>query len=159
MGMGNDGSNAPQPWVQRQARTLFLRVPNSEWISVSRGSKREFRASQRAVSALWNVEPPTPVVAYRQHKVYGYDSKLMVLEEKWQEPLGAISAESLRREGFETLTEFRKHWMRRERRRFAPTRLVTCYRVRPWLEVDKEIMGRSLLETLYGEFLHETSES
>lgn len=145
--------HGPQPWTQHKASTIFLRVPVADWVHVSRGLKTEFRASAGACSAMWNLEPPAPVVAYRASHTLGYDSKLMVLEEKWQEPLGAISEESLKREGFETLGEFRKYWCARERRKFAPMRLVTCYRVHGFTFQDELDMGKRLLERLYGEFL------
>lgn len=154
--MANDGSHGPKPWTQRQARTIFLRVPTADWIDVTRGRKHEFRAGSGACSALWSVEPPTPVVAYRTRRIGGrdeYDSKLMVLERRWQEPLGAISAASLDAEGFETLAEFRRYWMTRERRRFTPTRMVTCYEVRPFVAGEDETLGRMLLKRLYGDWL------
>ncbi len=147
------GAHAPKPWKQRQARTIFLRVPASDWVRVSRGMKTEFCAASGACSALWNLEPPTPVVAYRHTEALGYDSELMVLEEKWQEPLGAINATSLEREGFETLAEFRQYWCERERRRFAPMKMVTRYRVRPWNYSDTEEMAQVLLDRLYGDHL------
>lgn len=155
--MGSDGSHGPRPFTQRQARTVFLRVPAADWIAVSRGRKREFRASHSACSALWDVKTPTPVVAYRVKRIGGqpdYEAKLMVLERRWQEPLGAISKESLEAEGFESLAEFRRYWMRRERRHFTPTRMVTCYRVRTFnADEDPDEMGRVLFDRLYGEFL------
>jgi hypothetical protein len=150
---GSDGSHGPRPWKQRQAHTIFLRVPTADWVEVSRGMKREFTAADGACSALWNLQPPTPVVAYRYHKALGYESELMVLEAKWQEPLGAISPESLENEGFTTLAEFRKYWCGRERRRFAPMKMVTRYRVRPWGYSDTEEMAKVLLDRLYGQWL------
>jgi hypothetical protein len=83
----------------------------------------------------------------------GHDAKLMVLEDKWLEPLGAITAESLANEGFETVAEFRRYWMAREKRRFAPTRMVTVYRVRLWTPGDRAALGDMLMERLYGEHL------
>lgn len=151
--MGADGSHGPRPFTQRQARTAFLRVPTADWIVVRRGIKREFRASPRAVSKLWSIEPPTPVVAYRYHESHGYDSKLMVLEDTWIEPLGAISEESLKAEGFANLAEFRRYFMARERTRFKPTRKITVYRVRPWLPADARFFGARLFGRLYGEFV------
>lgn len=151
--MASDGGHGPRPWTQHQARTNFLRVPHTDWINVSRGLKTEFRASHKSCSALWAVEPPTPVVAYRQHPSLGYDSKLMVLEAKWQEPLAAIGPESLEREGFDSFAEFRRYWTRREKRHFPPTRLVTAYRVRPWTEQDHTDMAAIVLNHLFGEWL------
>lgn len=151
--MAADGSHGPRPWRQRQARTIFLRVPAYDWVKVSRGVKTEFRASPKACSALWDVETPTVVVAYRQHAALGYDARLMVLEQRWQEMLGAITPESLGREGFETLAQFRTYWVARERRRFPPTRIVTAYRLRPFEPEDREEMARQVFERLYGEWL------
>ena len=151
--MGADGSQGPRPYTQRKARTIFLRVPNADWINVTRGIKTEFRAGSGACSAMWGVEPPTPVVAYRVHKVHGHEARLMVLERKWQEPLGAISEESLANEGFESLAEFRRYWMAREKRRFTPTRMVMAYEVRPFVPGEEHSLGVSLFNRLYGEFL------
>lgn len=150
--MASDGSNGPKPWTQRQARTVFLRVPNRDWAAVKNGAKTEFRPASGQVSGLKWVELPTPVVAYTK-SVRGYASKLMVLEARWQERLAAISPESLRREGFQSLAEFRRYWMARERRRFRPEHIVTVFRVRPWTPVDREVFADALLERLYGEFL------
>lgn len=77
----------------------------------------------------------------------------MVLEEKWLEPLGAISPASLKAEGFESIGEFRRYWMNREKRRFMPTRMVTVYRVRPWQDGDHDRFAALLLDRLYGEHL------
>lgn len=150
--MAADGSQGPQPYTQRQARTLFLRVPHVDWVAVTRGVKREFRASPRAVSKLWDTEPPTPVVSYRLHPSHGYDARLMVLEDVWMEPLGAITPESLEAEGFSSLAEFRRYFCLREKTRFKPTRKITVYKVRPWAEPDRERFAERLFERLYGAF-------
>lgn len=150
--MAADGSKGPRPFTQRQARTIFLRVPAQDWIAVKRGVKREFRGSTGTASRFFSVDPPTPVVAYRVRRGE-YDSKLMVLERAWQEPLGAISEESLAAEGFDSFGAFRRYWMQRERKRFTPTRRVWVYRVRPWSDADMEPMALRLLMRLYGEWL------
>lgn len=150
--MGSDGSNGPKPWKQRQARTIFLRVPAADWPLVSRGKKREFRAASGQVSALQFVEPPTPVVAYTERRGQ-HEGIIMVLERRWREPLGAITEESLEAEGFHTFEAFRRYWMQREKRRFRPTREVTVYRVRPWTPDDIEVFSLRILEHLYGEWI------
>jgi hypothetical protein len=152
--MGAEGHNGPRPYQQRALQTVFLRVPQADWPAVKRGIKTEFRAAngRGAVSQLWNVPTPIPVIAYTIRRGE-YDARLMILERFWQEPLGAISEESLRREGFANLAEFRTYWMAREHRRFRPTRKMFVYQVRPWLRDDVNESAVRLLRHLYGEFL------
>lgn len=150
--MGADGSKGPRPFKQRQARTIFLRVPAEDWIAVKRGVKREFRGGTGTATRFFGVETPTPVVAYRVRRA-DHEAKLMVLERAWQEPLGAISEESLAAEGFESFEEFRRYWTKRARKRFTPTRQVWVYRVRPWDDEDLAWLGARLLRRIYGEFI------
>lgn len=78
----------------------------------------------------------------------------MVLERTWQEPLGAISPESLAAEGFPDYAHFRRYWMRRTRKHFKPTRMVVAFRVRAWHgQADAILFGSEILTRLYGEFL------
>lgn len=150
MGSSGDG---PKPWRQAEARTVFLRVPYSEYAQVIAGRKSEFRASPRACSQLWSVEPPLPVVAYAIFPSRGYRGELMLLQGMWREPLGAISAESLERERQPDMAHFRRYWMKREKTAFKPTRMVSVFRVRPWSEHDRDEMAFKLLYRLYGEHL------
>jgi hypothetical protein len=152
--MAADGSHGPRPYTQRRASTTFLRVPVRDWPAVRSGYKTEFRAGvgRSAVPQLWGVDPPLPVVAYAIRNGR-HESLLMVLERLWMEPLGAISADSLRREGCETLADFRRYWMARERKRFTPTRKVFVYRVRLFTPQDEDWPGARIFEHLYGEFM------
>lgn len=144
----------PKPYTQRSASTVFLRVPREDWPLVKRGHKTEFRSGiGRNVTQGWNLVCPCPVVAYSVSKVTGYDNRLMLLEETWREPLGAITPESLEREGFSSFAEFRRYFMARERRHFTPTREVSAWRLRPWESSDFSAMAESLLKKLYGDFL------
>jgi hypothetical protein len=149
-----DGSLGPRPFKQRRVSTTFLRVPARDWPAVKRGYKTEFRAGngRNAVPQLFGIHTPCPVVAYSIRNGH-YDAKVMVLEELWQEPLGAISPESLAREGFKTFAEFRTYWLERERKRFRPTRQVFAYRVRPWAPQDADTLAGRMFSHLYGEFL------
>lgn len=150
--MGADG-HGPKPYTQRKAQTLFLRVPYSEWTTVTTGRKTEFRASPRSCSQFWDVEPPLPVVAYSIFPSRGFKRTLMVLEDSWREALEAISEESLRREGQPDIAHFRRYWMVREKTAYKPTRMVTVFRVRPWQGASDEArMGERLFERLYGEY-------
>jgi hypothetical protein len=151
--MGSHSSRGPLPYAQRQTSTVFVRVPPAEWAAVKIGVKREFRAGCGKHSALWNVQTPTPAVAYTVSRISGHRSALMVLEDVWREPLGAISPESLAAEGFESIAEFRRHWIAREHRSFPPLRVTTVYRVRPWTAADNREMADALLRRLYADFL------
>jgi len=153
--VASDGSRGPKPFTQVRQSTVFLRVPTTDWPLVKRGIKREFRSNtgRNKTPKLWHVEPPMPVVAYVVDQQGRHDARLMVLEDMRSEPLGAISPESLELEGFASLAEFRRYWMKREGRRFQPTRPVYVYRLRPWESGDAELMGRRLLERLYGDFV------
>lgn len=158
--MGADGSHGPRPFTQRQASTIFLRIPANEWVAITHGVKTEFRATPNSVTQALNLQTPTPVVAYRFVRGRGpdssHDSKLMMLEETWQEPLAAISLESLEREGHADMAHFRRYWMSRTRKRFAPTRMVRVFRVRPWAEGDWQVSAEILMNRLYGEFREAT---
>jgi hypothetical protein len=145
-------SAGPRPWKQRQARTIFLRVPVADWPAISKDRRREFRASPRAVPQLWDIDTPLPVVAYTVHPQQGHLYKLMVLEETWRERLEDISAESLAAEGHASFAHFRRAWMKREKTKFKPTREVSVFRVRPWVPDDDRRMADRLLERLYGAF-------
>lgn len=150
--MGTDGAG-PRPFTQRQARTIFLRAPYAEWGAITSGRKTEFRASPNACSQLWSVEPPTPAVVWADFPSRGPKRELMVLEATWREPLGAISAESLEREGHPSFPHFRRYWMKRNKIAFRPTRIVSVYQVRPVIPGDAELLGLVLFERLYGEFV------
>lgn len=158
--MAADGSRGPKPYTQRRFSTVFLRVPARDWPQVRLGYKTEFRAGtgKNAVPQLFGVPTPIPAVAYAIRNGR-HESQLMVLEACWQEPLGAISPESLRREGFASLAEFRRYWMEREHKRFAPTRHVFAYRVRPFTAADVETSALRIFDHLYGAFIDEIPSS
>jgi hypothetical protein len=152
--MGRNGLG-PRPYTARHARTLFVRVPVAEWPEVKRGYKREFRGTPGKQSALLRAEMPRPVVAYCLTTSEIYDTRLMLLEALRLEEVGAISDESLRREGFGSFEEFRRAWMRRNRngQKFRPTQKVFVYSIRPWEPKDRAEMGEAILQHLYGDFL------
>lgn len=150
-------TSGPKPWPQYEIRTTFLRVPWEDWAKVKLGVKTEFRMAGRHITQLWNVRCPTPVVGWAKSPTRDHDSRLLVLEATWSEPLGALSEESLAREGFETFGHFRRYWMERTKRRFPPLMKVQVYRVRPFAANDSLEMGHTLLHRLYGQHLDELS--
>jgi len=145
-----------RPIPRATARTTFLRIPRGDWAAVTVGDKTEFRSPGGPGTPLRNyLSPPSPVIVYSPRTPSGGPLKftLMALEEVWREPLGAISAESLANEGFESLDTFRRYWKDRfDRRRFAwdPLKPVTVFRLRPWRgEEDDAYFGRLFLERLF----------
>lgn len=143
--------------------TLYLRVPRQDWPAVKRGLKTEYRMAGRHASPLINVITPTPVVVWCPVR-YGPEpeQQLMVLLDVRMEPLGAISPESLAREGFETRKEFVDYWRHRgnggrvdPRAAFKPLTQVWVYHLRPWVGGDLEELGPELLRRLYRGHLDE----
>jgi hypothetical protein len=147
-----------RPIRRHSERTAFLRLPRQDWAAITQGVKTEFRSpGGPGVPPLSLLKPPTPVVVYSPPSRFGgveLYRALMVLESCRKEPLGAISAESLEAEGFESLQEFRRYWKRRfdrtRRRPWDPTRPISVFCLRPWLPVtDADRFARQLLERLY----------
>jgi hypothetical protein len=141
--------SAPKPFRSHRASTVFLRAPGGDWSKIKLGVKREFRLTG---SALLGLQCPTPVVVYTNRNGQ-YEQVVMVLEATWRETLGAISPASLEAEGFPSVAHFRRYWMGRTKRRFRPLDTCSVYRVRPWRDSDEQVMGMTLLNRLYGEFL------
>jgi hypothetical protein len=151
--MGADG-RGPTGLKSRQQRTLFVRVPTDDWPLVRRGMKTEFRGEIGKMATVFNVHTPTPCVAYARTRGESPDARLMILEKCWQEELGLISEESLQREGFNDVAEFRRYWVTRHRgKRFLPTRKVFVYRMGLWREDSRATMADLLLRRVYGDWL------
>lgn len=116
---------------------------------VRHGAQREFRAKDTPLK--WDLlKTPTPVVAFRDSQSLGRQEILMVLEDSWTEPLGAISRESLAAECCESIGEFRRKWLNRTGRRFPPNQNVRVFRVRPLTSDDRAIFADMIFEHLYG---------
>lgn len=145
--------SSPRPWTQFSAKTVFLRVPVEDWAAVSVGTKTEFRIPGRPAWAL-RVKPPTPVVAYAQHRNgVRVGNQLMLLEQTRSEPLGYLTDEALAREGFPDFAHFRRYWMKRRKEHFRPGDLCQVFRVRRITTDEYDYLGRLLLARLYGEHL------
>lgn len=145
-------------WSTYKASTIFLRIPRFDWPSVTTGEKTEFRAAGRHALAASRITFPVPVVGYTVWEHKPKTSRLLLLEHADTEPLGAISEESLRREGFwtgnhrESYKAFQHYWRHRRRHdAFRPLTTVWVYRVRPFTVDDVEPSARRLFERLYGE--------
>lgn len=163
MPRGNPRYYAPKPWHHFREVTLFLPVPRGDWSAVKVGAKTELRLREAETPLPYRegVMVPSPVVVYshdksgrNQHKrARRNDGALMVLEGLWREPVGAISPESLQREGFPELSHFRRYWMARTGDRFKPLEDVWVFRMRRWRESDMQEMGVLLLKRIYREHI------
>jgi hypothetical protein len=132
--------------------TRYVQIPSSDWLAVRRFDKTEFRVLPRYPGRL-NIDCPAPVVLYAKRALQ-IEHVMAVVERVWEEPVGAIGAESLEREGFESIAHFRRYWMSRTKKPFKPFDLVHCFRVRPFVEGDNAMLGARVIERLYGEFLN-----
>lgn len=143
--------SSPDGLTKHNASTIFLRVPREDWDAVATGHKTEFRTPGK-IAWPRRVKTPTPVLLYVSSEGY-QASKLGLLEKTWSMPLGMIEEESLAREGFESLAQFRRYWMQRTRKRFRLMDTVQVFQFRLVTAADYDYLGRILLSRLYGEHL------
>lgn len=152
--MGSRGGASPTGFTQREAKTLFLRAPYSDWPALSQGHKTEFRAVPMGAIAA-SVHAPTPVVLYAvSPRLAQRSEKLAVLVEHHVERLMDIAEhpDSLAREGHADYDSFRRYWRRRTGRRFDPLRRVAVFQIAPWSDTEKQRLGSLLVDRLYGDF-------
>lgn len=134
------------------AKTLLIQPHATDWLPLKYGRKGEFRTTPRGGAFPDMIPCPTPAVLWRP-VASRLETIPVVLEEAWTEPLGAISEESLGREGYASLREFRARWVASRHAYFDATRKVCVWKVRLWGDGDGEAMGQRLLERLYGPYL------
>lgn len=150
-----------QGFERRSASTQFLRVPARDWTAVKGGFKTEWRMRYGGEAAgnvqFLRILLPTPVVAYMTRGDQ-HENKMMVLDECWVEPLGAISEESLRREGFASVAHFRRYWTDRTKLAYRPLERVQVFRVHEYTDAEREVLGGILLDRLFGEFTGASTE-
>lgn len=146
-------SNIALAQLQRTIRTQPIMVPRVDWSDVRAGVKTEFRRygapqggerfEERPV-LLYTIHPATEQV----------DAFPAILVATWREPMGAITAESLRREGFADLGEFRRYIEQRyPNGGFRPLAMARTYRVRPWKPTDTAAMAEWALRSLFGDLV------
>lgn len=160
--MGSHGGSAPNGFPQRQASTLFLRVPVDDWTRVKHGEISEFRTTPKDGARVTHANVPTIVCAYA--KPYGakgeIDAKVMMLVERREEPLFNIAddADALARAGYPDYATFRRIWRARHGGRYSPMAMCYVWRVRPFRQSDFHTEGLALLRHLYGLWLPSLEE-
>lgn len=132
-------------------------VPRVDWADVLAGVKTEFRhyggtTIEYNRGSGWTL--PEPVVLYCPNDLTeDVDTALGTLDAAWMEPMGAISAESLAREGFATLTDFRRYIGERyPRAGFRPMARCRCFRVHPLTVEECAAFKDKLWDRMYGQF-------
>jgi hypothetical protein len=140
---------------KHSASTLVIRLPLIDWPALRAGTKSEVRVTSRSTSFLAKIEPPQPFLGVARSRHSEDRTGMFVLEGTWLEMLGAISQESIEREGFASIKEFRRYWRdhRSSNRAFKPLERYRVVRLRPWTPEDYDVMARRLLDRLYGPWL------
>lgn len=139
------------PPPERRAKALApevhvprLQIPDTDWSAVCAGSKRQLRCYRPGRDD--DRDEPEPCIFWSPAPFHDtVRAVLGVVEWRRREPLGAISAESLRQEGFDTLAEFRTYFIgRHPQRAFRPLDSVMAYAIRPWQDGD-EVLAKDWL--------------
>lgn len=152
--MGSKGGDGPTGLRQREAKTLFLRAPYTDWAALKLGYKTEFRSAPMGVIAS-SVQVPTPVVLYTVSPNMGKRAEaLMILVEHHVERLMDIAEkpDSLRRESHPDYDSFRRYWRARTRRRYDALARVAVFQLAPWLPSERSKLGSLLIDRLYGDY-------
>lgn len=136
-------------FTRHKASTIFVRVHADDWPYVKRGMRTTFISSKVQPIGVRERKLPTPVVAFTSRRGI-FDARLMILRAVQVETLGAVDPVAL---GFESMAEFRRYYMRRERKKFPPGRTVHIYTVSEVTEEALTECGTALIEHLYGEFM------
>lgn len=137
----------------RSCTTVFLRVPALDWADVVAGAKTELRTQGRYALMAGRVQAPEVVVGYLVRRYDERREQLLIVEDAWQEPLGAISPESLAAEGYASVGEFRSYWRKRFPGGWKPLSQVQVCKLRPFTPEDREAMAERLLQRIYGRWL------
>lgn len=132
--------------LRARVTNTIVMVPDTDWSRVIAGEKQMFRSySRRVTPAIL----PTPVVAYRIGLNGGAITKVLWLEDTWQEPLGTITDADLAAEGFATLSDFRRYIEQRyPKGGYRPLAPVQVYRIRPITDEDRVAFAHRLMEYL-----------
>jgi hypothetical protein len=132
-------------------RTMMLRIYRPDWPAVKAGTKTEFRKPMPGWGAAVHLELPTPVYLYSTNMARQPEGMMAIMEESRIEPLMAITPESLGREGFANIDEFKRYWMLRyDNQRIRPLQKVRVFRVSAF---DRDRAGHLLLDRLFGHLL------
>lgn len=136
-------------------RNFPVYVDPVDWADVTSGRKSELRKYGQSKPLPGRERKfPAACVFYTERSVGEIQTALGVVEDQWNEPLGAISPESLAREGFpDDLPGFRRYFAARyPRGGFRPLAGVVVQVIRPMNDDDAT---RTMLETwehLYGRY-------
>lgn len=138
--------------LRRTIGSKPLMVPRVDWPDVLAGAKTEFRHYGRL---RFIGETPRPAIIYSIAPATGeVESRLAILEWAWEEPMGALSPESLANEGFDDLGEFRRYIDQRyPKGGFRPLAFTRCYRIRIATAEDRDEMAEWALRSLFGDLV------
>lgn len=149
----------PREFLRRDRRNTRLHLPRVDINDIRVGAKREFRNYGNRHYEGFTF--PTPALGYCQrdwwtpeHGLDGIDTCLLMIEDSWVEPLGAISQESIVNEGFEDLAAFRRYFSERyPRGGFRALANVIVYRVHPLTDEEAQECAAAAWTHMYGQFV------
>lgn len=157
--------------LTRRAHNRPVRVPRADWEAIVTGRKRMFRSySDSWHSRFLPLLPagesyPRPAVIFSRLKERHshVDAALAIILSYRQEPLGAISRDDLKTEGFirndtdlearTAMNRFRRYWQRRYTPwGWRPNDLISVVELRPFTDADYEWVAGWLFDQLYGDW-------
>lgn len=136
----------------RLIRSVYLRVPGVDFPLIP-APKTEVRMQVKAKGPTARLKTPwpLPIWVWRKTAANTPDGKLVVCEAVWQEPIMAMTPESLAAEGFATMDDFKRYWRLRTGKLVSPTEIVTVYRLSPFDPATGYTdWGFRCLDLLYG---------
>lgn len=141
---------------RRELIAEAIRVPANDWPRIRTGRATEFRIGH-AIAPVLKPLPTMAILYCRDRARAKLETRLMFVEDRRDEPLGAISEEGLARAGYpgaraEAFARFRREW-KISHRKFNPMQRMAVYTVRPIQESDVVTVGTALVSYLYGELL------
>lgn len=131
-------------------------VSRVDWLDVISGRKTEYRLIVPGGPGQPPLQPPKypgPLIIYTEHAAIPgeLETALVTIEGKWSEPVGAITEESLAREGFASMSDYRRYMAARyPTLGYAPRMRCMVRRVHPMTDEERGEFQQWIWDKLFG---------